>query len=428
MKVVVNELEGCRRGLEVEIPGDQVSAEVERTLREMGRRARVPGFRKGKTPLDIVRVRFGKEARDEVVERMVREYAFRALEEKKLEPVQAPVLDEVSWETGRPLTFKATFEVRPTVSVAGYHSLTLTVTRRDVTEEMIEASVRDLAERAAKLEAVSGRPVQKGDFVVGTLSCRFVKGKGKDLKDEPLFLEAGSENNHADFNAAILGAEAGASRSFEVAYPEDYRAESLRGCTVAYDLNIREIKTKLVPPIDDELAKELGEFQDLAALREKVRQGLERRAKGAEEAEAKDKILAALVENHPFEVPRSLVEAQIEGRLEEAAAQMMAQGVDPTKAGIDWQAERQKLIPGAIRSVRAMLILETVAAQEGIEVTDEEVTQWLRDEARRHGLSVAALKERLDANARLSSIRRQIVREKSLDFMMSGATITREVK
>jgi trigger factor len=428
VKVVVNELDSCRRGLEVEIPGEHVSEELERAYREYSRRARVPGFRPGKTPMDVVRRRFGKEVQDEVIGRMVREYAVRALDEKKLQPVQDPVLDEVSYKSGLPLTFRATFEVRPVVSVTDYHKLSVTVSRRDVTEEMVEESLRGLADRAAKLEAVEGRPVQKGDFVVGTLSCRFLKGKGKNLVDEALFLEAGAENNHPEFNAALLGLQAGDSKSFEVVYPEDYRAESLRGCTVAYSLTIKEIKKKVVPPIDDDLARELGNFQSLAELREKARGEVERLARAAEEAEAKDTILATLVERHAFEVPPSLVETQIDARLEGIVREMVAEGIDPTKASVDWREEREKLRPAAARTVRAMLVLEAIALQEGIEATEEDVNAWLRDEARRHNTSVGALKERLAGNARLSGLRRQIVREKVLDFLMNDATITREGK
>ena len=428
MKVVVNELDSCKRGLQVEVPGEQVSEEMERALRDYSRRARVAGFRQGKIPMEIVRQRFGREVRDEVVRRMVQEYAVRALEEKKLNPVQDPVLDEVKYESGQPLRFKATFEVRPVVSVADYHKIPVSVTKREVSEEMVEESLRGLAERAAKLEAVSGRSVQKGDYVVGTLSCRFLKGKGKDLKEEPLFLEAGAESNHPDFNAAILGMQAGESKSFEVAYPEDYRAEALRGCTVAYSLALQEIKKKIVPPLDDELAKEIGNFQGLPELKEKVRAEIERRAKASEEAEGKDKILAQLVERHPFDVPVALVEAQIDGRLEAIVREMMAQGIDPTKASVNWQEEREKLRPSAATAVRAMLVLEAIAAQEGFETTEDELNNWLREEARHQNVSVGALKEKLGANARLAGVRRQILREKVLDFLLNDATITREGK
>src|SRR5207245_5010035 len=131
----------------------------------------------------------------------------QALEEKKLQPVHDPTLDQVTYKSGSPLTFKATFEVRPVVSVSGYHKIPVVVAKRAVTEEMIQSSLLGLADRAAKLEAIAGRPVQKGDYVVGTLSCQFLKGKGRNLVNEPLLLEAGSANNHPDFNAALRGLE-----------------------------------------------------------------------------------------------------------------------------------------------------------------------------------------------------------------------------
>jgi trigger factor len=428
VKVVVNEINTCKRGLEVEVPGQLVHEELERALRDYSHRARLPGFRPGHIPLDLVRQRFGKEVREEVVNRMVREYAVRALEDKKLQPVHDPVLDEVRYESGQPLVFKATFEVRPPISVSDYHSIPVTMKHHVVSDEMVEASVRGFAERAAKLEAVTGRPVQKGDYVVGTLSCTFVSGKGKNLSNEPMLLEAGAETNHPDFNAALLGLEAGASRSFETKYPDDYNAEALRGRTVAYTLAVKEIKKKVLPEINDELARELGNFQTLAELREKVRSELERRSQEAEKTEARDAILATLVARYPIDVPDSMVEAQIDARLEGAVRDMMARGMDPTKAPVNWQEEREKIRPGAIDAVRAMLLLEAIAVQEGIEAGEDDVNNWLRDEARRHNVSISALKDQLAENARQAGLRRQIVREKSLDFLLNDATITHEGK
>ena len=416
------------RGLEVEIPGEQVSQELEKSIREYSRHARVPGFRQGKIPLDVVRQRFGKDVRDEVVGRMVREYSFKALEEKKLQPVDAPVLKEVHYEAGSPLTFKATFEVRPVVSVTDYRGIEIAVARRQVSAEMVQAALAELAERAAKLEAVTGRPVQKGDFVVGTLSCRFLKGKGKNLVDEPLFLEAGAENNHADFNAAILGVEAGDVRTFETTYPDEEKAGALRGCSVSYTIKIKELKKKVLPNIDDNLAKELGDFQSLAELEAKVKEQLEHRAKGAEEAEAKDKILSYLVERHPIEVPVAMIDSEVDRRLESIVRELISEGKDPSKMQVDWNEERAKLVPGATKTVRAMLILEAIAEQEGLQATEEDVNGWLKEEARRRQTTVGALKDQLSQSERLSGLRRQIVREKSLDFAFNGANITHEVK
>ena len=429
MTVVVNELERCKRGLEVTIPPQRVADEMDRAFREYAQHARVPGFRKGHIPMDVVRRRFGKDVRDEVIGRMVRNEALRVLEERRLDPVEPPVLEEVTYEDGQPLKFRATFEVRPAIDVTDYKGLSVSVPRHAVTDEMVEASVRGLAERAARLEAIDpARPVQKGDFIVGTLSCRFLKGKGKNLKDEPLLLEAGSEENHPDFNAAILGMEAGTTRAFEVDYPADYNAVSLRNSTVEYTLVLQEIKKKVVPPLDDSLAKEIGAFASIEEMRAKVRSEIERRAALAERDEARQRLLADLVRRHPVDVPDAMVEAQLDARLEAMAREMIARGVDPMKAEIDWPQERERARPGAADAVRAMLLLDAIAVREQIEASEEDLNEVLKEEARRHNASVASVKEKLGQSARLSSLRRQIVREKSLDLVLRDATITPEVR
>jgi trigger factor len=428
MKVVITELEPCKRGLEVEIPPDRVAREMDRAFDDYSRHARIPGFRKGRIPIDVVRRRFGKEVRDEVVGSMVREEASRILAEKKLEPVEPPILEEVKYQDGQPLSFRATFEILPEIAVADYKKMTVSIPRHEVTDDLLESSLRGMAERAAKLEEVPGRPVQKGDFIVGTLSCRFLHGRGKNLKDEKLFLEAGSEENHPDFNAAILGMEPGDSRTFEVEYPDDYNAVSLRGCAVEYQVTLKEIKKKVVPPLDDDLAREFGNFTSLAELRSKVRDELERRAAEAERSEARHRILAELVGRHPVEVPASLVESQIDLRLEGMAREMISRGVDPTKAEVNWPEERERARPAATDAVRAMLILDAIAAREGIVASEDDVNAWLREEARRRKSSVADVKGNSAEKARLAGIRRQIVREKSLDFLLDDATITREVR
>src|SRR5262245_1863758 len=428
MNVVVNELERCKRGLEVTIPPERVADEMARAFREYAQHARVPGFRKGHIPMDVVRRRFGKDVRDEVIGRMVRTEALRILEERSLDPVEPPVLEEVTYEDGQPLKFRATFEVRPAIELTDYRGLRVSVPKHAVTDEMVEASVQGLAERAARLEAISGRPVQKGDFIVGTLSCRFLKGKGKNLKDEPILLEAGSEENHPDFNAAVLGMEAGATRTFEVDYPADYNAVSLRNSSVEYILVLQEIKKKVIPPLDDSLAKEIGAFASIEEMRAKVRGEIERRAALAERDEARQRLLADLVRRHPVDVPDAMVEAQLDARLETMAREMIARGVDPMKAEIDWPQERERARPGAADAVRAMLLLDAIAVREQIEATEEDLNDVLKEEARRHNASVASVKEKLGQSARLASLRRQIVREKSLDLVLRDATITPEVR
>jgi trigger factor len=190
---------------------------------------------------------------------------------------------------------------------------------------------------------------------------------------------------------------------------------------------LKEIKEKVVPPLNDDLAKELGSFQSMEELRGKVREEMERHAQEAERSEARNKILAELVRRHPMDVPESMIDLQIDGRLESIAREMVARGVDPTKADVNWAEERDKLRPASTDAVRATLILDAIASAETITASEEDLNSWLRHEAEKHKMSVGSLKEKLAENARLSGVRKQIVREKSLDFLLSGAIITHEV-
>jgi trigger factor len=291
---------------------------------------------------------------------------------------------------------------------------------------MVEENLEALRQRAAKYSTQADRTAQDGDVVVGTLSGRFIEGRGKDFSGEAISMRVGSEENHPDFNTALGGVASGETRTFQVRYAEDYPSGVLAGRLVEYTLAAREIKVREIPPMDDDLAKEVGEFQSLADLREHVRRELERRGKAASDGEAKDKILTQLVEKHEFEVPEALVEAQLDRQVEDAVRDLLMKGIDPQHAEVNWKEERDKGRPMAVKRVRAMLILEAIAAQESLAVTADEVNERLRHESRRQEVSVADLKEQLARKGQLEGLERQLQREKALDFLLDHATISRE--
>jgi trigger factor len=239
-------------------------------------------------------------------------------------------------------------------------------------------------------------------------------------------MSVGSEDNHPEFSAALTGLAADETRTFQVRYPEDYPSGVLAGRLVEYSLAAREVKVREVQPLDDELAKEVGEFQSLEDLRGHVRQELERRGKAASDAEARDKILTQLVEKNEFEVPESMVEAQLDRQIEDAVRSLLMQGLDPQHAEVNWKEEREKGRPVAVKRVRAILILEAIATQESLFVSPEEVNDRLRNEARRQNSTVAELKEQLARKGQLEGFERQLQREKALDFLLDHATISRE--
>jgi trigger factor len=426
MKVTINELNSVKRGMEVEIPPEVVDAEMEKAYENYRRSVRIPGFRKGKIPLAIVKQRFGKQVEGEVLTSLIEDYAHRALDENHIHPIQRPVLDEYDYRRGEPFVFRTTFEIRPSLEIRDYKGATVSRREVQVTDEMVEENLAALRERATKYSTLPDRKAQDGDVVVGTLSGRYLEGKGKDFSGEAISMQVGSEENHPDFNAALAGIAGGESRTFQVKYPEDFPSGVLAGRLVEYILSAREVKAREVPPLDDDLAREVGEFQSLAELRDHVRQELVRRGKAAADGEAKDKILTQLVEKNEFEVPESLVDAQLDRQTEDQVRRLLMQGIDPHHAEVNWKEEREKGRPVALKRVRAMLILETVAAQEGLTVSTDELNERLKDEARRQKVSLAELKEQLARKGQLEGIERQVQREKALDFLLDQATISRE--
>ena len=426
MKVTISELNSVKRGMEVEIPPEVVTSEMEKAYDTYRRGARIPGFRKGKIPLAVVKQRFGKQVEGEVLSDLIEEYGRLALEENKLEPIHQPVLDEYDYKQGEPLVFRTTFEIRPVIEIRDYKAIPATRREVSVTDEMVEENLGMLRERAAKYSTQPDRKAGDGDVVVGTLSGRFLEGKGKDFSGEAITMRVGSDDNHPDFNAALAGVAAGETRTFQVRYPEDYPSGVLAGRLVEYSLLAREVKVREVPALDDELAKEVGEFQFLADLREHLRQELLRRGNAVADAEAKDKILTALVDKNEFEVPDSLVEGQLDRQVEDAVRGLLVKGIDPQHAEVNWKEEREKGRPAAVRRVRAMLILEAIAAQESLAAGAEEVNERLRHEAKRQQISVADLKQQLARKGHLEGLERQLQREKALDFLLDHATISRE--
>jgi trigger factor len=426
MKVTINELNSTKRGMEVEIPADTVSDELEKAFETYRRRARIPGFRSGKIPLSVVKQRFGKQVEGDVLQHLIEEYAHKALEENRIEPIQHPILDEYDYRQGQPFVFRTTFEVRPKIQIQDYKGLQ--VSRRDATvsDEKVAESMQALRERAARYSTLDGRKAEDGDVVVGSLSGRFLEGKGKNFDGEAITMTVGAEKNHPDFNERLKGIAAQETRVFQVRYPQDYPSTVLAGCLVEYALTAREVKVRELPALDDELAREIGDFASLQGLTDHVREELARREKSAADADVKDKILTTLVEKNDFEVPESLVDQQMDRQVEDTVRMMIVQGIDPHRAEVNWREEREKGRAVAVKRVRAMLILEAIAQLEGLSVSTEEVQQRLRHEARRQNISVDDMKEQLSRKGHLDGLQRQLLREKALDFLLDQATISRE--
>jgi len=423
MKIEVSQLNSCRRELRIEVPAEAVAEEFERAAQRLARAVRVPGFRKGKAPVALVRSRYGKAVEEEAIERLLGHYTREALDQQGLKPLHSPHLKDMEYKPGAPLSFSTVFEIRPAIEPRGYQKLAVTVPPEPVTDAQVEERLEALRRSAARLSPVEGRPAQAGDVLLADVRWWRGSRQGKPTERPRVHVELGSDAQHEAFNRALEGVEPGQARDFEIDYPADYRSKELAGAHMIYRVKAHAIHERRVPDLNDPFAREIGEFSDVAALRADVRRRLEEAARERARGEAVRQVLDRLLEANPVEVPEVLVEAQLEEQMEDVARALAAQGVAPGQVKLDWAAERERWRDTARRSVAARLLLEAIADKESITVPEQDVEEVLKREAQRARQPVAALRARLEKSGGIAALERQIRRERVLDFLLTDAKI-----
>lgn len=423
MKVEVSQLNSCRRELRIEVPAQIVEEEIGRAAQRVARSVRLPGFRKGKAPVPIVRTRYAKAIQEEAVEHLMRHSTQDALDKEGLNPLHAPRVSSLDYKPGEPLSFRAVFEVRPAIEPKGYDKLGIKPKPEKITEEQVDERLEAVRQSAARLVPVEDRAAKKGDILLADMRWWRGSRQGKPTERPKVSLELGGEGQHEAFIEALESAEPGQVKEFDVEYPKDFKAQELAGAKILYRVKVHAVRERQVPELNDELARQVGEFADLAALRAEIRKGLEHEAESRGREEAVRRVIEKLLEANPIEVPEVMVEAQIDDQLEEVARALVAQGVPPNKLRVDWNKEREKMRESAQRNVAARLVLDAIADQRKVEVPAEDLDARLEREAQRARLAVAALKARLDKTGGTVALERQIRRERVLDFLLTGVNI-----
>jgi trigger factor len=364
-----------------------------------------------------------------------------ALRERGVEPVDTPDIRDVVVEEGQPLKFTATFETVPPIEPGDYASLTLQRSDTAIDEAAVDQALSTLRDRAARFEPVSARGIEPGDSVVMDLT-RTVRAKPqapliviagepapplttqKDQTDkhDGVTVEIGAPANPPGFDEELTGLSAGESKTFDVVYPADYAIAELAGTTVTYAVRVTAIRTRVVPDLDDEFAKDLGEFEDLATLRARVRTDLEHEAVHEAERGMRAELLKQLAGRVTFDVPASLLEREIDRRVEDFVRRLMDQQIDPMKIDINWEEFREKQRGAATESVRGALVLDEVSRREHISATDNEIEAEVERYAERSGRTPAAVRARLEKEGGIARLYSGLRREKTMEFLLSRAT------
>jgi len=405
--------------VEIEIPADEVSRAFRTVTKRYQKQARIPGFRAGKVPESLIRTRFHDGIRQDVVESVLPVHFREAIDKADLKPISQPQVTDLHLEDGQPLKFKAVFEVLPEFSVAGYQDVHVPKPDTELTDSEVDAELERIRDSRSTMEPVTeDRALADGDWAQITFRGEF-QGEAAEAEQQPVtgddvMIEVGGQNTLPAFNEALRGAKPGQQLKFEVSYPEDFGERRLAGKALSYDVEVKAIKKKIQPELNDEFAKELGEYEGIEDFKQKLKNHLASDKKRRLEGETRDKIVEALIAKYQFPVPESLVQQQVDARLDRGLRALAQQGMrteDMRK--LDFDRLRAAQHDSAVNEVKGSLLLDRIAGEEKIEVTDAEVERELEILSLQTREPLDTLRQRLTGDGSLARIREQLRREKT---------------
>jgi trigger factor len=412
--------ETCKRETEITVPLEEVQKETDHVIGEVQKKAKLPGFRPGKAPASLIRTKFRSEIRQDVLEHILPK-AFRAkAEEEHWKVVGTPNVTEVHFHEGEPLRFKAEFEVAPEFELAEYRGIEVPYGDPEVTEEDVDKRVEELRNRKAEFVNEDPRPLQDGDYAL--VSLETIGGvEGEPIRNESMSIQIGDQESLPEFTENLRGMAPDETREFTVHYPDDYGQEKLAGREVTFRVTVKSVRRRELPELNDEFARDLGDYQSLTELRDAIRTSIRAEREFAAQQESKNKLVEKLVDSHPFPIPDAFLDRQIEIQIERQLRELAAQGVDPRQIKLDWQKLKEARREAATRDVRGSLILERIADAESVYATNDEVDRELNAIAKREREPVAALRMKFEKDGTLGRIASRIRTEKVLNFLFEHA-------
>jgi trigger factor len=426
----------CTREVMIDVPAEDVAKVYGRVTGNYRRHARIPGFRPGKVPESVIRRKFSSEIRKEVIDTLLPERFGKAVKELGVKPVGQPQVTDFTLEDGAPLHAKAVFEVLPEFSIEGYKDVTVEKPAVEVTDEEFKQELEHLRESRATIEPVEeDRPLVDGDWAQISYKGQMEGETGAEaapidhptdeglsagtpIEGQDSLVEIGGKDTVEAFSQVLRGARPGQELKAEVVYPADYGEPKLAGKTVAYDVEVKAIKKRTLPELNDEFAKEVGNYENLAELEAQAREYQANRKRRTVENETKERLFAALAAKFQFPVPESLVQDQIDTRLERGLRALAAQGMNPDQMRkLDFTRLRGAQRESAVAEVKTALLLDRIAQEEDVTVSEEEVDREVQIAALQSREPVDTLKVRLTQEGGLTRIREQLKREKTAGLL-----------
>ncbi|OGF44871.1 MAG: trigger factor [Candidatus Firestonebacteria bacterium RIFOXYC2_FULL_39_67] len=424
IKVNILEEKDCKKVLKIEVPSDRVLVEIENMYSNLEKVAEIPGFRAGKAPRGLIEKNFKQKVEKDVLEKLIASAYLDALKEKNINPIAYPQIADVKFEAGKPMEFTAHVEVRPEIKLGKYKGIKVKKEPVEVKKEDVEKSLNYMRERQADFAPVEGRAVKEGDFVMIDFQGT-AEGVPEDkLKAVDYFCEIGSKKIFPEVEAALIGSKVGEVKDVPVVYKADFPGKDLAGKTVVFKVTVKGIKEKKLPALDDEFAKDLGEFKTLDEVKKNIEDGLKKELEQKEKTRVTNAIIDEILKSVDFSAPQSLVDNEIQHLLQDFEGRMAQQGVTYEVIGKKKEEVEKEYSEMALKRVKAYLVLDEIAKAEKIEVSEEEVDGEIRTFLFKMGKEGDSYKEYLKSEKGRENIRNQMIQDKILDFLLKNAELS----
>ncbi|MBS1789737.1 MAG: trigger factor [Acidobacteria bacterium] len=430
-EVVITDVSQCQKDIGIEVSAEEVKKEFEKTYDAYMRYVKVPGFRPGRVPRDVVKQRFSKEIKDEVVGQLLPHALQHAVTDHQLRIVGEPHLKEMEISEGAPFKFKVGVEVLPEIELKEYKGVKATKRVAQVKEEDVDKAINTWRENFAEFVPIEDRPSKDGDFVSVNLVGKYLdpqeEHEKEDLKAEGIEIELGAEATQPEFTENLRGVKPDDVREFRVTYPEDFNSKGLAGKTVDFTATVLSVREKELPELNDEFAKRVGDYETAQEMRDKIRESLAKNAGVEADNRLREDVLTQLLETHEFDVPTVLVNEGAENRLRDFSNMLARMGMPAEVArNINWQERISEAKADAKRDVRAALLVSKIADAEGVNVSSDEVDAEIELMAQSTGQTAEQVKARLTREEAISSIESRLRYRKALDVILSSAEVTIE--
>jgi len=424
MKTIVEKTGEVERKLNIEVPWDRYQEELDRQLVQVRKGATIKGFRKGKAPMEMVRRIYGEDAGKDAVNALAGEAVREALAEHELKPFGNPYLTDVNTEENKSVKMEAMVELEPTFELAEYKGLKLVKPSAEVNEDEVEKFLQNMRQNQGDTVSVEEkRPLKDGDVAnidfTGTMNGEPVK----DLKGTDYLVHTGSSETVPGFEEQIVGMEAGQKKEFDLTFPKDFFKPELAGQLVHFDLHLKDIRELQLPDLDDDFAKEQGEFKSVEELKAAIRDNLSRMKASDSEKALRRNLSQRLVDDNVFEVPPSLVDGELRRIVQEYGDNMIQSGLDNDQVKESIQENEEHLRKTATETIRLLYIVTNIGEKEEMAASEEEIYGVVTGMASRMGKTADELIEEYSKEGTLSEIGFNVVREKVFAMLLEEATI-----